>query len=165
MSHLSPSLYPQLKAAILADPTLSAYPNTTDGAYAMLPLLNVVAAPDWYVWRTDVTKDSLYFQISGEATTWEWTTFKAQSTSEQGAWMEMFSGSVLNMALLSVRTGVEKIFGSVNAQTIHVKAISKRKATRAEKIFAVGLGLLATPATMVFEGMLDYTDVDNARHS
>lgn len=175
MSHLSPSLYGQLKTAILADPTLSAYPNDTDGANAMLPLLNALASPAFYVWRSAISAAEIYDQTSPEATVWDWTSYKSQAVTEQGAWEQMFhSGRSVNMSLLNLRTGVEKIFGVANAQTVHVKAMGKRQATRAEKIFASvagGTGLQVAPASLysgsilIFEGLLDYIDVDNARHS
>lgn len=42
-----------LKAAILADGTLNANPNTSDGNYNLAVLLNQQASPDFTVWKTN----------------------------------------------------------------------------------------------------------------
>ena len=39
-----------LKAFIEADPTLNAYPHTSDGAYAIASDLQAIAAPEFVVW-------------------------------------------------------------------------------------------------------------------
>ena len=44
-----------LKADILADPTLSAYPMDSDGAFAIAAAYSQPAAPGFYVWKTNVT--------------------------------------------------------------------------------------------------------------
>ena len=106
------------------------------------------------VWRTQVTRAEVYHQTSGEGTNWDWNTYKAQAVTEQNAWVQMFMGDIGNMALPNLRSGVEKIFGLNNAQTLHVKAIGKRLANRVEAMFAVGSGSLVSPSVMAFEGTL-----------
>jgi hypothetical protein len=75
----------------------------------------------------------------------------------------------MNPSLANVRQGMADIFsGSTNsapAQRAHLTAVSKRTATKAEKLFATGTGTDATPATMTFEGRLSYDDVQAARNS
>lgn len=155
-----------LKAAILADQELSACPMTPDGADAIAQALKQTAAPDFWVWRTDVTRAEVYHSTSPEGTTWNWTTYKAQSVPEQGAWVQMFMGDAADFGLPNLRAGVSAIFtGSAqqNAQRDHVLSVAKRKANRAEKIFATGVGSLAAPATMVIEGELTYQTIQQAR--
>lgn len=43
--------YLTLKNYILADPVMSTIPNTEDGDYAIVALLNAVASPDFMIWN------------------------------------------------------------------------------------------------------------------
>ena len=59
-------------------------------------LLNAATAS--VIWRNNVTRAEIYPRASdatlagGSATTWNWTTYKQQSVTEQGAWTQMFMG-------------------------------------------------------------------------
>lgn len=147
-----------LKAAILADATLTGAVAVGDWP-AVAIRLNEVASPAFIVWRTNVTRGEIYHQTSAEGTTWSWTTYKAQSQAEQGAWTQMFMGDQANFALPNLRAGIGAIFGAANAQTIHALAIAKRSAKYGEKALASGTGTLASPATMGFEGDIQPADV------
>lgn len=162
---LTSSQLAALRAAILADPVLAAIPQTPDGAFSVAEAFNLVAAPDFWVWRTAVSRSDIYNSVSADATNWNWTTYKNQGVAEQNAWTQMFMGDQANFAQDNVRAGVEAIFaGSAQAtlQKNHCLAVGRRKASRAEKLFAVGPGSTGTPAKMTFEGSLAYQDVLNA---
>lgn len=162
---LTSSQLATLRTAILADPVLAAIPQTPDGAFAVAEAFNLVAAPDFWVWRTAVSRSDIYNSVSADATNWNWTTYKNQSVAEQNAWTQMFMGDQANFAQDNVRAGIEAIFtGSAQAtlQKNHCLAVGRRKASRAEKLFAVGPGSVGTPAKMTFEGSLTYQDVLNA---
>lgn len=167
---LTPAQLAALKADILADPTLSTFPNTPDGAFAVADAYNQPAAPDWWVWRTSVSQLEIVTATSVDNTTWSWPAYIARTQGERDGWREMFAdtGSV-NAALPNTRQGFADIFsGNTNnapAQRTHLSAIGRRKATRAEKLFATGTGSAASPGTMTFEGNLGYTDVQAARNS
>ena len=163
---LSTSQLAVLKAAILADPVLAAETPDSDGAQRIADAMNALAAPAFYVWRTNVSREEIYNSTSAEATTWNWTTYKNQGATEQNAWTQMFMGDRANFAQANLRAGVAAIFtgsGPANAQRDHILAVAKRPATRGEKLFAVGTGTLLAPATMAFEGVITYQDVQNAR--
>lgn len=151
-----------LRADIAANSDLAAQPKTNAGAAAVTALYNTAASPAFYAWDTAITRAKIYHQTSAEATTWDWNVYKAQSVPEQNAWVQMFMGDTANMALPNLRTGVEKIFGVNNAQTVHVKAASKRPTTRIEKLFSSGTGSLASPAVMTFEGAVTPDDIQIA---
>jgi hypothetical protein len=165
---MTPQQLTTLKTAILADGTLAQH--AANGAVgAIVAAFNDLAAPDFYVWRTRVTRAEIYHQTSAELSTFNWQIFKAQSVSEQGAWREMFMGDQADFSLPNLRAGVANIFtGSAqqNAQRDHILAIAKRKAKRAEKLFADtsggGTGAQATPATLTFEGEITAGDVEGA---
>jgi hypothetical protein len=159
-----------LKAAITADPVLSALPNNTDGAFEIAAAFNAPATPAFFVWRSLVTEHEFTGTVSAEATSFSWPAYIARSEAERNGWGRMFNGTYsVNPSLPNVRQGIADIFsGSANsapAQRAHLLAIAKRNATRAEKLFATGTRSTASPATMAFEGSLSYQDVDDARNA
>lgn len=164
---LTPAQLQTLKAAILADNALNSQPNTGDGNSAIAAALNLTASPSYWVWRTNVTRADLYHGTSPDGTTWNWTTYKGQSVTEQNAWTQMFMGDTANFALANLRAGVAAIFtGSApqNAQRDHCLSVGRRLATRGEQVLATGTGSPASPAVMGFEGSLTYQDVEMARN-
>jgi hypothetical protein len=156
-----------LKADIEADPVFSTLPMTPDASFFIAEEYEKIAEPDYFVWRTDVQRAQIYHLTSSEGTSWNWTTYKNQGVAEQNAWTQMFMGDVANFALPNLRAGIGAIFtgsAQANAQRDHCLAIGKRRANRAEKLFAVGAGTLALPSTMGFEGALTYQEVEQARN-
>ena len=174
---LTQSQLAALKAEITNDPTLSAFPNNTDGAFEIAKALNLQASPDFWVWRTSVAKNEYTQGTSPDGTTFNWTGtgFITRSQGERDAWRELFNGggvggnsNAVNPSLPSVRQAFTDIFSGATAPApanrAHMAAISRRLATRAEKLFATGVGSSASPATMSFEGQVSYQEVDVARN-
>lgn len=155
-----------LKAYVEADPTLSQFPHTGDGAYALADALKADASPDFIVWRTSVREQEFTDDTSSEGTTWSWPAFIARSVGEQAGWNAMFRNGSINAAKANVRQGFVDIFSgaqnSAPAQRAHCAAIAKRKANRLEKLFATGAGSTASPATMVVEGSVSYAELVSA---
>jgi len=166
---LSPEQLATLKAAIVADPTLNSQPANSDGSFAIADALDVAASPDYWVWRTSVTKKEVVENASQDATTFTWAGngFITRSVGELECWNQLFN-SVLacNPSLPNVRQAFSDIFsgaGNAALNRTHLLIVARRKATRAEKLFATGTGSTASPATMTFEGKLTYQAVDAAR--
>lgn len=155
-----------LKADILADPALNAFPQTADGAFAIAALYSLNASPDFWVWRTSIPQFEIVSFLSPDATSWSWTTYIGRSQGERDGWREMFADTgTINFSLPNVRQGLQDIFSGTAgaAQRTHLLAIGRRKARDVEKLFATGPGTTAAPATMSFEGTLTYLEVQNAR--
>ena len=155
-----------LKADILADPILAGQPQTSDGAFAIAAAYNLLAIPDFWVWRTAVPQHEIVGATSPDGTTWSWTAYIARSQGERDGWREMFADTGgINASRPNIRQGLADIFSGPSgaAQRTHLLAIGRRAATRAEKLFATGLGTSASPATMTVEGELTYQDVLTAR--
>lgn len=147
-----------LRNAALAEPSIAqAITNGDDGAVAAW--FNGIASPAYWVWRTNVTRKELYHSTSVDGTTWNWTTFKAQSQGEQGAWVQMFMGDQADFSLPNLRSAVANIFGAGNAQTTHILTVARRQATVAEKALATGAGTTAAPSVMGAEGAVTPGDV------
>jgi hypothetical protein len=170
---LTPAQAAVVKADILATPELNAFPNNTDGAFAIAALYNLAASPAWWVWRTSVTKAEYVGSPSAEATAFSWTGtggFIGRSVGEQAAWSELFNGTnSVNPSLANVRQAFADIFSGNGAAAVsnrtHMAAMSKRTASRIEKLLATGTGSLAVPATMGFVGDVSYQDINEARNS
>lgn len=160
-----------IKNDIAASGDLNAHPNTSDGNDAIARAYNQTAAPDFWVWRTGVSKDELTNATGPEGTTFTWAGngFITRSAGEQAAWRELFSiNGMVNPALPQVRQAFQDIFngtGNAASNRAHMNAVARRKATRLEKVLATGTGSTASPATMGYEGPVNYDQVTAARNS
>ncbi len=160
-----------LKTDIAADSVLNSQPMNADGAFTIAAAMNAVVSPDFWVWRTSVPKNELTNSTSTDGTSFVWAGngFITRANGEQTAWRELFNGTnQVNPSLANVRQAFSDIFsgtGNAALNRAHLLAIARRKATRAEKLFASGAGSSAVPATMTIEGALSYQDVEAARQS
>lgn len=148
---------------------VNAIPNTPDGNACLASVYNLNAAPDFWVWRTALTEAEATQVTSVDGTTFTWVGngFITRSVGEQTAWARLF-GIGVNPSLASVRTAFNDILsgtGNAASNRTHLLTVSRRKATRAEKLFSTGTGSTASPATMAFEGPLSASDILNARNS
>ncbi len=148
-----------LKADILADPILAAYPNNSDGAWAIAQAYNLDASPAFVVWKTAVPTSECKKAMV-------WTEYIGRSAGERDAWQFMLSNGIINAADVNVRQGIADVFSGPSGlqSRTNLLAIAKRSATRAEKLFSTGTGSDASPAKMAFEGNLSYQDVQAARN-
>jgi hypothetical protein len=175
---LTPAQLATLKADIAADGTLNPQPKTMDGAITVAAAYNAEASPDYWVWQTSVTQDTITQQASVDGTVWSWPALIARSAGEIAGWQGIMGGTnSCNPSLVNVRQGFADIFsGSANsapAQRAHLMTICRRKATRFEKLFATtsaappatsgALGATTNVATMTVEGPLSAADVYAAR--
>jgi hypothetical protein len=161
MATLSSAQLTTLRSTIEGDPTALAIAQNGN-TIELAGYYNTLASPDFWTWRTNVSRADVYHATSPDATTWNWTTFKNQSVTEQNAWIQMFMGDLANFALANLRAGVAAIFTGSQAQTDqrnHCLAVGRRKATRLEKLFATGTGSSGDPAVMAVEGSLTTANV------
>jgi hypothetical protein len=157
-----------LKNDIAVDPVLSLKPNTSDGAFDIAAAYNALADPDFWVWRTNVTKSELTNSTGPDGTTFTWAGngFITRSAGEQAAWGELFASGSIDASKANVRQAFVDIFsgtGNAAANRTHLNAVARRKASRLEKLFATGTGSTASPAVMGYEGTVSGDDVQAAR--
>ena len=157
-------LYEQLlilKADILADPILAAYPIGSDGSYEIAVAYNLPASPIWIVWKTNVNPEEI--MRNGM----DWTRVDNLSVGKARIWDWLTKLGALDASKINIRAGIDATWVGTAAD-LAVRAMvythCKREATRVEKLFSSGRGTDASPATMVFEGGLSYFDVDRARN-
>ncbi len=151
-----------LRTNILASP--DAGPLCVAGDLSgVTTLYNVTAVPDFWVWKTSVTKEELTNATSVDATvfTWVGNGFIMRSAGEQAAWRELFTAAgTINPSLSQVRQAFSDIFsgtGNAAANRTHLLAVARRKSTRLERVFATGTGTTGSPGVLVIEGPLNYT--------
>ena len=149
----------QLRDAILADSALAAAPQNSDGALTIATAMNLPAVPAFIVWRTDVPVDEI--MNNG----FLWTAVDALTAGKARIWQWMAQLGSINAAKANVRQGLVDAFGAGTPMANGILPHLKRSASRAEKLFAAGTGTDASPATMGFEGVLSYQDVEAARAS
>ena len=152
-----------LKTAILADATLNAFPNTSDGNFDMCTQkLNVPASPTWMVWKGNVS-----ILATGQA--FNGTELAGMTTANQTRLQTIaqYLSQGYNAALADVRAMFNDIWsGAGGANTrVSLLALWKRPALLGEKILSTGAGSDAAPATMGYEGQISPTDVQVARSS
>lgn len=151
-----------LKADILADEVLNAFPNTSDGAFEIAAAYNMPASPAWIVWRTDVQVK----QVMENG--FVWSAVDALTVAKARIWEWMSSLGVINPSKANVRQGLADCFGGGSAMVTAILPHMKQTATRVQKLFSTGTGSDATPATLaanigeVFQ--LTYQDVEAARN-
>lgn len=147
-----------LKADILADPVLAAKPMNDDGHFAIAAAYNLTASPAWRVWKTSVSTADCKDAVN-------WTEFIGRSVGERAAFEFLLSNGHINPSRANVRQGIADMFSGAGGTITRnaLLALSKRDATRAEKLFSSGTGSDAVPATTTFEGNLSYSDVSAAR--
>jgi len=156
---LNPAQLATLKAAILADPVLNAFPNTQDGAWEIANALNVAATPAFTVWQSQMTPE-----LSRAAIVLAATQLDNLTVGKRDALLYLVAGT-LDCRQAGVRQAIDDLTGSQNTLKAALVVAEKRLALRIEKILATGAGSDASPATTTFEGAVPYMDVYAARNS
>lgn len=153
---MTPEQLTTLRADIAANPDLLALYNAGDRA-GLADAYNAAASPVFTVYKSALSRHDILTGTSADGTTFTWTggAYITRSQGERDAFREMFNSTgTVNPALPSIQSAFNDIFsgagGAVNRT--HIAAMSRRGATRLEKVFAVGLGTNQNPATMGFEG-------------
>lgn len=146
-----------LRVDIQADPTLADIPHTPDGAYDIATRYNQPTTH--IVWRTSVPIDEI--MRNGM----DWARVDNLSVGKARIWDWMGRLGTIDPSRINIRAGIDATWVGTAADLAVRAAVyvhCKRPATRAEKLFATGTGTEASPATMVFEGEVTYTDVRDA---
>src|SRR3990170_6721184 len=170
-----------LKAFIDADIVLNAYPHDAEGAWAINELLKLPAVPEFKVWNTSVQTQVLF-----DAITWAnmtptdtpdgtqgWANRSLACQGKQFNLQTMLMGQQsINAARVNVRTGLQDALTAIPSGVggtnksggwANVQIAMQRPASVLEKLFAVGAGTPASPATMTLETTLSYYEVQTAR--
>jgi len=150
-----------LKTFILNDATLStkASGEGTDLGF-IANALNAAASPDFWSWKSLLSKIDAVSATSPDATTFSWTAYIARSQAERDAWAQIWNSTLsVNPSLDSVRSAFADIFSGANgaATRTHLLAMARRLSTLAEKLLATGTGSTGSPAKFGWEGAITIT--------
>lgn len=160
---LTETQLPTLRAAIDAETDPAFVELRSAGATgAMAEWFNADASPDYWVWRRELSKREVVSDVSSDGTSFSWSALIARSSSEQFGWSQIWNSTLTcDPSLLNVRQAFADIFsgGTGSATRAHLLAMSRRKATKGEKLYASGTGTTAAPALMAFEGDITNGDV------
>lgn len=157
---LSPAQLLVLRTNILADVTLA--PKCTssgDGPFEIAAAYNLPATPAFVVWKTNVSITEVGDNINGT----ELAGLSSLNTTRLQAVIMLSQGGI-NPTLGDRRKFFDDIFSGTGGALTRASllALWKRTATRAERLFATGNGLDATPGVLVFEGALSVAQVQAA---
>lgn len=158
---LTPEQYSALRVDMESRPELANALATGDDVF-VASFYNVLVAPDFIVWRTNVTQDEI--MQNG----FDWVQVDNLSVGAARIWEWLFDNenSMINASKANVRAGIDECWKGTAAKLAVRDAIYlhlKRQANLIEKLFATGVGSVASPAVMGFEGELSYTDASKAR--
>ena len=148
-----------LKDYILADTTLAEWAATGRMAQEIATALNELTDPAWIVWRTAVDSDAWDDAIM--STTGAATQLDALTASKRDS-LFWALGKTLNPSIAATRAALDDFCGSQNTLKAAIAAAQKRTASRAEMALSTGTGTSASPATLDYEGTLNYSDVEAA---
>jgi len=159
---LTPAQLATLKTYITNDATFNARPNDQAGATATATDLNALTtAPVFIVWKSSESIREVGKAFDGGEL--------AGLTSLNHTRLQtlgVFLSGGISPQRANHRQFFDDIFsgaGGVNTRAA-LLALWKRTARRIASVFATGTGSDASPATLVFEGTVSYSDVLNARN-
>lgn len=145
-----------IKADIQADSALNTL-WTQQNPGAIAEMYNLMASPEFYVWKTSLTPDDYREAIvwtevdslaTGKARIWEWLTSNMQLP--------------LNPSKVSVRQGLADTFTAGSTTRTNLLAIAYRPCTKIEKLLSSGTGTVQNPATMTFNGRIEWPQINEA---
>lgn len=146
--------------------------NTPDGDFSLATSYNTVASPDFWVWRTSVSRDEAVGSTSVDGTVFSFvgTGYITRAQGERDAFVALFSSAgTVNASQPQVRQAFADIFSGSTAPApanrTHLLTVARRKASRIEKLYGVGTGSTASPATMATEGSVTPQEIRAARNS
>lgn len=154
-AELTPAQYTTLKTDILADPALAS--QAVAGNYdSIAQNYNAAPAQACTAWKTQVLTDDI--MRNGM----DWTRVDNLSVGKARIWDWMTRLGAMDCSRANIRAGIDATWVGTAAD-LAVKAMvythCKRTTTRAEKLFSSGACSDASPATLSFEGQLDWSDV------
>lgn len=191
---MTPAQLTAIKADILANPDLNAFPTGLDGSYGIAALYNLPAVPMFAVWRTDTPVSSINDAIDDTKFTPTDLPTVTQLPAESMLWLnrsqmvmikqanlqrllqgrDAVDASKANVraslrdALIALPTGVDGANTSAaGASAVNALTACTRAATRLEKLLITSSPTTGTvtAGVMGFEGQVSYPDIEAARTS
>lgn len=151
-----------LKTYINSVPSWASLPNDSTAALFIAGELNKPAAPAFVVWRRNIATAEIGPVLNYQAVAASTTANRDRATTFVALNPNSFNASA-DIASYWDTTFSGALDGQGVATRAALQALWRRSASAAEKALATGTGTDAAPATLVFEGMIDYATVQAAR--
>lgn len=130
--------------------------------------LNAVSAPDYFAWRTKVTRKEIL------ENGFDWTRLDNLSVGKARIWSDIFVDGAINPSKSNVRSGIEAVWVGT-APDLAVRAVvyghCRRPVTVAELLYVAATaggagqrGSTANPDTLGAEGVVTAQNVGEARN-
>lgn len=136
-------------------------PLNTDHCFVIADYYNADSNPAVIVWKTSVTRQEIL------QNGFDWTRLDNLSVGKARVWNDIFVDDVINPAKPNVRVGIDSVWVGT-APDLAVRAAvyihCKKTASRIQAMLASGTGTDATPATMTFDGTINFQDVLNSNN-
>jgi len=159
MVQLNATQLAALKADILGDATLAVWAAKGYMADEISREYNKAANPERIVWRTSVPLEEI--MRNGM----DWTRVDNLTVGKARIWDWLSRLGTIDPSKANIRAGIDAAWVGTAADLAvraMVYAHCKRVATRAEALLSTGTGTTEAPATMTFEGYLNYQDIEAA---
>lgn len=157
-----PINYTTLKNYIASVPEWAAMPQNSDTAFFIADELNKESLDGFVVWKTSVPVDEI--MRNGL----DWTRVDNLSVGKARIWDWMTRLNEINPSKVNIRAGIDATWVGTAAD-LAVRAVvythCKRNASIVEKLFATGTGTTQIPATMAYEGPIQYQEIITAWNS
>lgn len=177
-----------LKAAIIADATLNAFPNNGDGASSIKDLLNAPSSPAVIVWDTNTPVTRVFDSIdwskytpteAADSTILQTNRSMIVQTKQMNLQNMLIGREVIDASKSNIRAGLRDAVialptGTLGANVtaggasgVNVMNALTRTATRLEAILAVGTAQTGgvTAGLLTYVGDINYQEVLAARNS
>jgi hypothetical protein len=158
MAHLTNAQLLTLKAAILGetDPTFVALRNASD-EFSMAAWFNENTSPAFIVWKTSVPLNQVVAEVDG-------VELVGLTSIKLAAYQCLLLAGSVNPSKVRTRDGFDNVFSAAGGQITRplLLALWKRTARRYEKLYATGTGSDGSPATLVIEGTIDSSHIQEA---
>ncbi len=157
---LTPAQIATLGTYITSQPDLASLPVSSDGNFEVARLLNLEAVPTFWVYKSLVQIKDIGESFNGAELAGLTTGNISRLTC-----IGIFSRLGINPSRADVRAFFADVFSGAGGvlTRANLDTLWRRPARRIERLFATGTGSTAAPGTLVFEGVISPSEVEDAR--
>lgn len=152
-----------IKADIQGNPTLSALWAAGEKSQ-IATYYNTTADPAFYVWKSSLP----FSEVLRDFVAADWQALDNLTTGQDRIWINLKELGALDMGSAAHQAAIAECWKGTAAKTAvgtRITDLGKRTTNNIEKLLATGTGSLAEPATIGFEGTIDWSTVDQAMAS
>lgn len=153
-----------LKNYINGRPEWASLPNINVGNSVIAEGLNAIASPAFTVWRSSISMSDILRAFVAA----DWTEVDGLTAGKARIWDWLRDLGTVDPSSPAIRAAIEECWKGTAARLAvqgRVLASCKRDARLIEQLLATGTGTPASPANLVFEGIITPDEIETARAS